>query len=90
MPKGHGKLIWQRNARDIIPIEERGLQQADPLHVEDAAGQATAVSGIVSVPPGEPPKRGWPVITWAHGTTGIAEPARPSRVTRRQPGRRRT
>lgn len=26
-------------------------------------------SGAVYLPPGTPPKGGWPVIAWAHGTT---------------------
>jgi pimeloyl-ACP methyl ester carboxylesterase len=33
----------------------------------------------VSVPKGKPPKGGWPVITWAHGTTGVADVCAPSR-----------
>jgi pimeloyl-ACP methyl ester carboxylesterase len=33
----------------------------------------------VSVPRGKPPKGGWPVITWAHGTTGVADACAPSR-----------
>jgi pimeloyl-ACP methyl ester carboxylesterase len=39
------------------------------------------VSGIVSVPKGTPPKGGWPVVTYAHGTTGIAPQCAPSRDT---------
>jgi hypothetical protein len=38
-----------------------------------------AVSGSVAVPTGKPPKGGWPVITWAHGTTGVADVCAPSR-----------
>jgi pimeloyl-ACP methyl ester carboxylesterase len=35
----------------------------------------------VSVPKGTPPKGGWPVVTFAHGTTGIAPQCAPSRDT---------
>jgi pimeloyl-ACP methyl ester carboxylesterase len=42
-------------------------------------GAKTAVSGFVSVPKGKVPKGGWPVITWAHGTTGVADACAPSR-----------
>ena len=42
-------------------------------------GKANAVSGIVSIPKGKAPKKGWPVITYAHGTTGIADQCAPSR-----------
>jgi hypothetical protein len=44
-------------------------------------GRLVAVSGIVSVPKGRAPKRGWPVLTYAHGTTGIADACAPSRDT---------
>jgi pimeloyl-ACP methyl ester carboxylesterase len=42
-------------------------------------GKPIAVSGLVSVPRGRPPKGGWPVITYAHATTGIADACAPSR-----------
>ena len=38
--------------------------------VHDAAALS---SGAVYLPPGTPPKGGWPVIAWAHGTTGLAD-----------------
>jgi pimeloyl-ACP methyl ester carboxylesterase len=41
-------------------------------------GKPVAVSGIVTVPKGKAPKGGWPIITWAHGTTGIADQCAPS------------
>lgn len=44
----------------------------------DPGGRPVAVSGSVSIPPGAPPAGGWPVITWTHGTTGIAAPCAPS------------
>ena len=31
------------------------------------------------MPKGKAPKKGWPVITYAHGTTGIADQCAPSR-----------
>jgi pimeloyl-ACP methyl ester carboxylesterase len=44
----------------------------------DAAGNAVPASGVVSIPKGRTPKGGWPVITWAHGTSGIADVCAPS------------
>jgi hypothetical protein len=32
------------------------------------------------VPKGRPPRRGWPVISWAHGTSGLGDRCAPSRV----------
>ena len=48
-------------------------------------GNAVAVSGTVSIPKGKAPKGGWPVITWAHGTTGIADACAPSRDSASNP-----
>jgi len=36
------------------------------------------VSGTVFLPKGTPPAGGWPLIAWAHGTTGIADICAPS------------
>lgn len=38
-----------------------------------------ATSGEVLLPRGTPPAGGWPVIAWAHGTTGVADACAPSR-----------
>ena len=48
-------------------------------------GKAVAVSGTVSIPKGKAPKGGWPVITWGHGTTGIADACAPSRDSASNP-----
>ena len=42
------------------------------------SGQPIAASGAVLVPPGDPPKSGWPVIAWAHGTSGASQQCAPS------------
>jgi hypothetical protein len=36
------------------------------------------VSGVLYLPQGEPPAGGWPLLTWAHGTLGIADVCAPS------------
>ncbi len=41
-----------------------------------------AVSGALFVPPGTPPKGGWPLLAWAHGTVGIADVCAPSWTVR--------
>lgn len=43
-----------------------------------------AVSGAIYFPKGQPPPGGWPVIAWAHGTTGIADVCAPSWMPRPQ------
>ena len=45
----------------------------------DSTGSTIAVSGYVVIPAGTPPPGGWPVMTWAHGTVGLADACAPSR-----------
>ena len=42
-------------------------------------GSNIAVSGVVTLPKRKPPKGGYRVVSWAHGTTGIADACAPSR-----------
>jgi pimeloyl-ACP methyl ester carboxylesterase len=41
-------------------------------------GSPIAVSGIVIVPAGQPPAGGWPIVAWAHPTTGVVPHCAPS------------
>lgn len=41
-------------------------------------GAATSVTGAVFVPAGDRPSGGWPLIAYAHGTTGITRDCAPS------------
>ena len=36
------------------------------------------MSGVVVTPTGDPPPGGWPIIAWAHGTTGVDRRCAPS------------
>lgn len=48
-------------------------------HSRSASGRDVAVSGVVLFPyDKKPPRGGWPVIAWAHGSTGIARACAPS------------
>ena len=75
----HGSLIWQRKAKGITPIQGAASNRLVLFSSRTINGEKTAVSGIVSVPKGKPPKKGWPVITYAHGTTGTADVCAPTR-----------
>ncbi|WFD08105.1 hypothetical protein MVES1_003475 [Malassezia vespertilionis] len=35
--------------------------------------QPITVSGYTLLPKGDPPQGGWPIMAWAHGTTGVAD-----------------
>lgn len=80
LPAGHGKLIWQRPATKLTPIDGAAVNKTILYTSRSPHGEKVAVSGSVSVPPGKPPKRGWPVIAWAHGTTGAADSCAPTRI----------
>lgn len=47
-------------------------------HSTSTEGDNIAVSGFVAVPTGEAPEGGWPLIAWAHGTTGLGDSCAPS------------
>lgn len=44
----------------------------------DAEDRPIAVSAVVIAPSGSAPAQGWPVVAWAHGTTGVASQCAPS------------
>src|SRR5699024_9833305 len=43
-----------------------------------SGGQPALSTGMVYVPEGPAPEGGWPVISWAHGTTGLGDTCAPS------------
>jgi pimeloyl-ACP methyl ester carboxylesterase len=47
-------------------------------HSQRADGSDVATSGVILIPAGNPPNGGWPVIAWAHGTSGVARMCAPS------------
>ena len=48
-------------------------------HSESLEGDDIAVSGLIVVPKGPIPEGGRPVLSWAHGTAGIADRCAPSK-----------
>jgi pimeloyl-ACP methyl ester carboxylesterase len=75
----HGDLIWARTLTGAAVAPGASSTKVVLYRSQGIDGQADAVSGIVSLPKGKVPKKGWPVITYAHGTTGIADQCAPSR-----------
>jgi predicted esterase len=80
LPKNHGQLIWARKTKGLAKLTDAKSTRQVLYSSRTPQGAKTAVSGTVSVPKGKPPKGGWPVISWAHGTTGVADSCAPSRV----------
>src|SRR6185503_20208786 len=85
IPKRHGALIWARKAGGLVPLADARFTKLVLYSSRTAQGAKDAVSGSVSVPKGKPPKGGWPVITFAHGTTGSADACAPSRAASGNP-----
>src|ERR1700712_54050 len=53
----------------------------------DALGHKALSSGEVFVPKGTAPAGGWPVISWAHGPSGLSDSCAPSWVGPAEPAR---
>jgi pimeloyl-ACP methyl ester carboxylesterase len=74
----HGDLIWSRTLTGASVLPGASANQLVLYRSTSTAGATVAVSGTVTIPKGKAPKGGWPIITWAHGTTGIADVCAPS------------
>lgn len=73
----HGDLVW---AEEVQTSVARARAWRVLYLSTDVDGSPLAVSGLVVAPRGKAPAGGRPVVTWAHGTTGIARACGPSAV----------
>jgi pimeloyl-ACP methyl ester carboxylesterase len=76
--KAHGDLIWARKLKGEAALKSAGANWLVLYRSVGTDGTPIAVSGTVSLPKGKAPKKGWPVISYDHGTTGIADVCAPS------------
>src|SRR3954470_5315525 len=83
--KGHGGLIWARRLTGGAALKGGAGNRLLLYRSKGARGKAVAVSGTLTIPKGRAPKGGWPVGTYAHGTTGIADICAPSRDSASNP-----
>ncbi|HNF84495.1 MAG TPA: hypothetical protein PLE13_10965, partial [Solirubrobacterales bacterium] len=76
-----GTAIWIRKTTGLArpPLAGRVLTIA--YRSTSIRDRATVMSGTIALPKGEPPKGGWPIVTFGHVTTGSADDCAPSRVT---------
>ncbi len=71
-----GSLIrTQTVAQDATSVTLRVMYRS-----VDVAGTPRAVTGIITYPTAAAPEGGWPVVAWAHGTSGLATQCAPSRL----------
>jgi pimeloyl-ACP methyl ester carboxylesterase len=78
---GPGSLVSLDVMRGSSELEDVDATYARIVYRSTSGidGAPTLVSGVVAVPPGTPPKGGWPVISFGHGTTGVLNKCAPSR-----------
>lgn len=75
----HGGLIWARKQTGSDALKGARRNTLLLYSSKGVSTSLTAVSGSLAIPKGKPPKGGWPVITYAHGTTGSADACAPTR-----------
>lgn len=76
LPEGApGELIWAEEVD--APADAKAWKVL--YHSESLEGDDIAVSGLVVAPDGPVPDGGRPVVTWAHGTRGLADACAPSK-----------
>jgi pimeloyl-ACP methyl ester carboxylesterase len=77
--KRHGAPIWARRLTGAGALKPAASNTLVLYRSTGSDGRPNAVSGTITVPKGRAPKGGWPIFTWAHGTTGIGDGCAPSR-----------
>ena len=75
----HGQLLQARKLTGEAALKSAGKNFFVKYRSVGLDDKAINVTGVVSLPKGKAPKRGWPVISYDHGTTGIADQCAPSR-----------
>jgi len=75
----HGDLIRERPLTGKTGFPGASRSSLVLYRSTSITGKPIAVSGTIAVPKGRPPKGGWPVVSWAHGTSGAADVCAPSR-----------
>src|SRR3954447_11534769 len=75
----HGQLLQSRKLTGEPALTSAGRNLFVKYRSGGVDEKPITVSGTVSLPKGKAPKNGWPVISYDHGTTGIADQCAPSR-----------
>ncbi|MES9603582.1 alpha/beta hydrolase [Actinomadura sp. NPDC000929] len=77
-PAQRGKLLDSRPLTNLAALPSAAKNRFVTYASEGVGGKRITVTGTVAVPKGTPPPGGWPVLSWAHGTTGTADACAPS------------
>src|SRR6476469_2581088 len=80
LPRVHGTPIWMRVAPRNVRLSAGARTWLVLYRSTSLNGRAIAVSGSISIPRGRPPRGGWPVVSYAPGTTGVAARCAATRI----------
>ena len=80
LPRVHGAPIWMRAAQGGVRLSAGARTWLVLYRSTSLDGRPIAVSGSISIPRGTPPRGGWPVVSWAPGTTGVAARCAATRI----------
>ena len=76
---GEGTIVWARPVSGGAALPSAAKNYLVLYETAAPSGTIVAVSGALAIPRGAPPAKGWPLISWAHGTTGNGPQCAPSR-----------
>lgn len=74
----HGDVVSVKPLASGLGVTGAAKNQLITFKGKSVSGTLANQTGTISIPKGKPPKGGWPVFSWAHGTTGIADACAPS------------
>ena len=74
-----GSVVWAQPFSDGAALPSASKNYRLLYETLSPNGTFIAISGMLAIPNGAPPARGWPLISWAHGTVGNAPDCAPSR-----------
>lgn len=80
VPATPGKLLRQQTLEPTLGLANAAVDLRILYSSTNGIDGKTpvAVSGLLFLPKGKPPDGGWPLLAWAHGTTGMADICAPS------------
>ncbi|WP_198588017.1 alpha/beta hydrolase [Geodermatophilus chilensis] len=82
VPQGQrGRLLSSTPLTTAAALPSAASNQAVTYVSGGRGASGSSCPATVSLPSTPPPPGGWPVLSWAHGTTGTADPCAPSQVT---------
>src|SRR3954467_7714619 len=76
----HGDVVSSRALTGAAALKSAGSNRFVLYRSVGIGTKPVTVSGAISLPKGKAPKGGSPIITWAHGTTGMADKCAPTQL----------